>query len=80
MQTKYNKFLHLYLAFACQLCYHKPVQEALDQEMHDLLPNQEQLKAKFQYVVSKDKRQQDEDQEDEMKDAAQVDEFQATVK
>lgn len=72
MQTKYTKFLHLYLCFACQLCYHKPVQEALDPDLHDLLPNQDQLKARFQYVVSKDKRQQEEDP-DEMKDG-QIDE------
>lgn len=28
-QKKYKKFLHLYICFACQLCYHKPVVEAL---------------------------------------------------
>lgn len=36
--------------------------------MHDLLPNQEQLKAKFQYVQPKDKRQQENDQEENMKE------------
>lgn len=54
---KFKKFLHLYLCFACQLCYHKPVQEALSEEYHELMPNQDSLKACFQFVVSKDKRQ-----------------------
>ena len=39
--VKFKKFLHLYLSFATQLCYHKPIQEALDQEYHDLMPNQD---------------------------------------
>lgn len=53
---KYKRFLHLYLCFACQLCYHKPVQEALGEEYHELMPNQDNLKACFQFVISKDKR------------------------
>jgi len=54
--AKFKRFMHQLLSFACQLGYHKTVQESLGEEYHEFLPNQDNLKACFEFVLSKDKR------------------------
>ena len=49
----FQKVIHYYLSYCCQLGYHKPILEKLPEEFHDFMPNIDNLKPKLEYVVNK---------------------------
>lgn len=56
MGEQYKVLVHFYLSYACTLGYHKTIQEKLPDQLHEFMPNQENLKPTYQYVKNKDRR------------------------
>lgn len=49
----FQRVVHYYLSYCCQIGYHKPILEKLPEEFHDFMPNIDNLKPKLEFVVNK---------------------------